>query len=126
MPLTASAHRFPSTRCSPAGKSFALYEAKQVRGPLQHFCTTKRRSIPDLCRAVPRISTSFGSICFAPTCSAKGSFRWFSHHRGCYAFDCLCACSGLRHYTFCRSLCHAERMQKRKLHSSFISKIVKI
>jgi len=41
---------------------------------------------------------SFGSVCFAPSCSAKGSFRWFSHHGGCYAFDCLCACSGLRHY----------------------------
>jgi len=37
-------------------------------------------------------SGSFGSVCFAPSCSAKGSFRWFSHQRGCYAFDCLCAC----------------------------------
>ena len=40
----------------------------------------------------------FGSVCFAPSCSAKGSFRCFSHHRGCRAFDCLCACSELRHY----------------------------
>jgi len=36
---------------------------------------------------------SFGSVCFAPSCSAKGSFRCFSHHRGYHAFDCLCVTS---------------------------------
>jgi len=91
-------HHFPSTRCFPSRKSFTLNEAKQVRGPLWHFAQRSGDQSPDLCHAVPRISTSFGSVCFAPSCSAKGSFRWFSHHRGCYAFDCLCACSGLRQY----------------------------
>ena len=64
--------------------------------------------------------TTFGSVCFAPSCSAKGRFRWFSHHRWCYAFDCRCACSGLRHYTTwltaCSSAPHSQTAEEAMPH----------
>jgi len=84
MPLTASAHVVACAATSiaplhslrhPSRKSFAFNEAKQVRGPLQLSARRSGDRSPDLCHAVSRISTSFGSVCFAPSCSAKGSFR---------------------------------------------------
>ena len=89
MPLTASAHVMAcATTSLPFHPMFPIEEVIRAQrgetGPRTSlaFCTTKRRSIPDLFHVVPRISTSFRSVCFAPSCSAKGSFRWFSHHRG--------------------------------------------